>query len=575
MPVRKLRRSDIIRRRPYTTVSYVPYIYRRFRSGGTYRGYARKLSGYLHNQQRFYSERARYARMGGLNIHTMLNRGGAYRHYFRGVRYMPGLRNYMSRFNPGAGRIYRRLATAGRRATNGGIGAAGAAMTLPPPVPNATKSTSNWGTAIMNPWAALNDNQREPRIPDGTLSKTFIMKQSTSFNIVMPTTTATSGQLQVTGCALRPSMADASIQKILIDGTATDATTDAFLMGGRRSDGSYVWQCSTGLGFWRNNTSDTTRPGYLWRGTTQQQYTPTITNINWGGSVARTLSNIMTTGTNNITAGWGTRCRPTAWGLRVQYAGIAGDTATNMMPAGYIYYGIRNSQHGDTQAAQQTLIQDPNTTLDIDPFFDLGPGTTISQGALESGIQSGTVGRLSMTQLAGLREGLILATGPIGTEEMDFKDIDYYNSIDRWAEQTAATQLDTQYNTFSWANGTPIGTTTAYNPACFDMIGTNPWFLAMDMAGATLKVDALIFWEVIPATQALASIPAAAIAQQPKDAGYMDAVGRTLSTFINNIGTSGIAADVTTAVTKEVGSALMQAGRQAWGSLWGTYQTNN
>lgn len=569
MPFVKIRRTEIERRKPYETVTYVrrgP----RYSSGGRYGGYARKLSNYLHNQQRFYSGRAYAYRIGMGRYWSQLNHRNANRRYFAGVRNMAPLRNYLGRYNPGGARA------AG--VANGGIGSTGSrVLGIPRPVRRHASQPHAWQVALTNPWdPRLSADGMQPRIPDGTMQRTLVMQQNASaiWNLV---STVTSNNSPV-GAALRPSMADGTqvATQPVWAGTLASETIecDAFLYARPLGGGTISWTYAAPEWFQGGQAGQDA--GYYWGGSQNPTPTSPVVNpqtvgsggaLNWTGAIASYLGGpegVFAHTAQTITRG--NRARPTAWGFRITYAGITSPGATNMVPAGYIYWGTRTSQHShDNTLQQEAGGVHPRQTLDSENFFDTGPANPISIATLDYKAANGTAGRMSFADFAKCEQGIIVACGPVGSEETDFKDIDYATGINRWAMSTRL-QQDTTAARWSWgANGIPFAENYYYNPGCFDMIGSNPWFLIIGMEGVQVKVEAKIFWEVIPSETALAEIPQGAIRQTGGNPDVMAQANSWLAVLRAN---PARAQEIISATATALGKyALDKAGGAARGAM--------
>lgn len=348
-----------------------------------------------------------------------------------------------------------------------------------------------WVVAVGNPFdARLKGSAMAPRIADGTANETFMLEQQGSASWIMPQGADTSANSTFIGFAMRPSMNDSAIT----------------FSGGTYVPGAPPSSCDAFLGMYNVDNVDGREWAYGDVTSWANGAATTTTGYYWGnGSTA--VNNLLPSwahGTEVFAVQNGSRCRPTAWGIRIKAIGIASPTQQNVDPAGFVYFGVRTSAHGDDMSTQATASGLVGATqvasiMDTQFFYDSGPTTQISYSALNVQAQRQQVGRLSYSDLSALKDGLVVSTGPVGIDERNFRDITYFTGSQRCAYQSVDSMADTATGGFSFAGNIP--------PNYFDMVGSNPWFFISGMPGVQFQIDTICWWEVLPQQQAQMVLP--------------------------------------------------------------------
>jgi len=362
-----------------------------------------------------------------------------------------------------------------------------------------------WKSSVINPFASP-----AARIPDDTSFSTFVVTQSTNTLIQVPQVLAQHGAY-ISGMRLRPSMSDGSALPSLAQGAITADSINPCVAWSSNADAApnYQWQCadvypSTGP------STGVLPTNYVWG---------LATSKSSGSAGAQVLSHVANNANQFVTLpanqtlkpivgpmGYalqqGSKCRPTAWGIRIRYAGLQ-NTVTNINPYGRVYFGIHLPMDEGNLPGQGELDTFPcydgvlSTTGVTTPGS--GPGNSIRFDQLQFDHIRGRVGCLTLEELKTKPDGIVIATGPRTTSERLFTDVNYASGQDRVVSvNDAGIATVTQYNTDgNFPDGTGVST-ASYTNVLATIPGSQPWFIIEGGQNVNFVVDTVIHWEVVP-----------------------------------------------------------------------------
>lgn len=390
-----------------------------------------------------------------------------------------------------------------------------------------------WKTAVVNPFAVSGGC----RIPDETAYETFCVVQTGSF-LVTPPPTLAAGQATFAGMRLRPSMADGT--------SKTDTAMNTTIIGDainpclQTNTGgviAYEWQSAAVAGPVYIGPSTSTvgteeKVTYLWGPANNANG---ASGFNWTSSV----NNVAGTGTNNnvalpSTAQYGTipgpmgyalqqgsTCRPTAWGIRIRYAGLQ-NTATNINPYGRLFFGIHTPESEGNEPGQTDFDTQPvyDGTRTATGVYSGGPGNPLLVANMVNDAMRGKVGIMTMDELRARPHGIVIATGPRSTSERLFRDVDFYTGQDRVTDSEG---LDNVWYYQQDAQKRPVVTSNQITTVkC-----SQPWFFLEQGTNITIHVEYMVQWEVVPSATAY-TLPGS-LKSEPSNTMQMDGTANVMA----------------------------------------------